>query len=237
MVTYGELLSELESLSEEQFARFNRKIINDSRLKILGVRTPALRKLAKKYSREYENISRFPDEFYEVVFLKLSIAALLPYEKFITECDGCVELISDWALCDYFAPVCIKKRRDDFIPSIKKYLRAERGYFCDGEFVRRFALTTLLHFYVDGKYLDLIFDSIASCKPDKYYTAMGAAWLLADVLIYDFSAGYEFMNSTMCDINVKLKAISKACDSFRVTLEQKQKLRALRAEIRGECGG
>ena len=225
MVTYGELLSELESLSEEQFARFNRKIINDSRLKILGVRTPALRKLAKKYSREYENISRFPDEFYEVVFLKLSIAALLPYEKFITECDGCVELISDWALCDYFAPVCIKK-----------YLRAERGYFCDGEFVRRFALTTLLHFYVDGKYLDLIFDSIASCKPDKYYTAMGAAWLLADVLIYDFSAGYEFLNSTMCDINVKLKAISKACGSFRVTLEQKQKLRALRAGIRGESG-
>ena len=50
MVTYGELLSELESLSEEQVARFNRKIINDSRLKILGVRTPALRKLAKKYS-------------------------------------------------------------------------------------------------------------------------------------------------------------------------------------------
>ena len=237
MVTYGELLSELESLSEEQFARFNRKIINDSRLKILGVRTPILRKLAKKYSCEYENISRFPDEFYEVVFLKLSIAALLPYEKFITECDGCVELISDWALCDCFVPACIKKRRDDFIPFIKKYLRAERGYFSDGEFVRRFALTTLLHFYVDGKYLDLIFDSIASSKPDKYYTAMGAAWLLADVLIYDFFAGYEFLNSTMCDINVKLKAISKVCDSFRVTAEQKQKLRALRAEIRGKCGG
>ena len=60
---------------------------------------------------------------------------------------------------------------------------------------------------------------------------MAAAWLLAEVLIKDYNKGFEFLNSTMCDINIKLKAISKACDSFRVTDEQKTQLKALRAEL------
>ena len=98
MITYEEVLKELEGLSEEKFAAFQRRIIRDDKLKITGVRTPALRSLAKKYKGEYEAFSRFPDEFYEVVFLKLSLAAALPYEEFITVSDDCVALISDWAL-------------------------------------------------------------------------------------------------------------------------------------------
>ena len=112
MITYEEVLKELEGLSEEKFAAFQRRIICDDKLNIIGVRTPALRSLAKKYKGEYEAFSRFPDEFYEVVFLKLSLAAALPYEEFIAVSDDCVALISDWALCDCFAPACIKKHRE-----------------------------------------------------------------------------------------------------------------------------
>lgn len=68
MITYEEVLNELEGLSEEKFAAFIRRIIRDDKLKITGVRTPALRALAKKYKGEYEAFSRFPDEIYEVVF-------------------------------------------------------------------------------------------------------------------------------------------------------------------------
>ena len=38
------------------------------------------------------------------------------------------------------------------------------------------------------------------------------------------------MNSTMCDINIKNRAISKACDSFRLTDGQKKQLKALRVK-------
>lgn len=229
MITYEDVLKELEGLSEEKFAAFQRRIIRDDKLKIAGVRTPALRALAKKYKGEYEAFSHFSDEFYEVVFLKLSLAAALPYEEFIAVSDDCVALISDWALCDCFAPACIKKHREDYVPFIKKYLTCTTGY-SEGEYVRRFALTTLLHFYVEEKYLDLIFDCVKSCRQEKYYVMMGAAWLLAEVLIKQYERGFEYLNSTMCDINIKNKAISKACDSFRLTDGQKEQLKALRVK-------
>ena len=231
MITYEEVLKELEGLSEEKFAAFQRRIIGDNKLNIIGVRTPALRALAKKYKGEYGAFSHFPDEFYEIVFLKLSLAAALPYKEFIAVSDDCVSLISDWALCDCFAPACLKKRREDYVPFIKKYLSCEKGY-SDGEYVRRFALTTLLHFYVEEKYLGLIFDCISNCRPEKYYVMMGAAWLLAEVLIKHYERGFEYLNSTMCDITIKNKAISKACDSFRLTDGQKAQLKALRVKNR-----
>lgn len=230
MITYNQLLGELSEQAEEKFAEFNRRIICDGKLKFLGVRTPALRRLAKKYKDEYVSLASFPDEYYEVVFLRLSVAALLPYDKFVSVCDDCVSVLSDWALCDCFSPVCIKKHREEFIPFINKYLSAERGYYNDGEFARRFALTTLLSFYVEEDYLDLIFAGITNCKPDKYYVVMGAAWLLAEVLIKFYECGFEYLNSTMCDINIRNKAISKACDSFRVSDERKTQLKSLRAK-------
>ena len=228
MVKYNELLEELENISEVDFADFQRRIIRDGELKILGVRTPQLRKLAKKYSGKYELFTQFPNEYYEVVFLKLTLAAQLPYDDFVAVLDDCVRLITDWALCDLFTPQCIKKRRDDFILYIKKYLAAGDGYYNGGEYARRFSLRILLSFYVEEKYLPLIFDSISCCNPDKYYVVMGAAWLLAEVLIKHYEAGFKYLHSTTCDINVKNKAISKACDSFRVSAERKAELKALR---------
>lgn len=228
MVKYNELLEELESISEVDFADFQRRIIRDGELKILGVRTPQLRKLAKKYSGKYELFTQFPNEYYEVVFLKLTLAAQLPYEGFVAVLDDCVRLITDWALCDLFTTQCIKKRRDDFILYIKKYLAAGDGYYNGGEYARRFSLRILLSFYVEEKYLPFIFESISCCNPDKYYVVMGAAWLLAEVLIKHYEAGFKYLHSTTCDINVKNKAISKACDSFRVSAERKAELKALR---------
>ena len=57
---------------------------------------------------------------------------------------------------------------------------------------------------------------------------MGAAWLLAEVLVKHYSQGIAYLNSTMCDINIKNKAISKACDSFRISAEQKAELKSCR---------
>ena len=143
MVKYNELLEELESISEVDFADFQRRIIRDGELKIFGVRTPQLRKLAKKYSGQYDLFAQFPNEYYEVVFLKLTLAAQLPYEGFVAVLDDCVRLITDWALCDLFTPQCIKKRRDDFILYIKKYLAAGDGYVTPKEGGFKVSLTAV----------------------------------------------------------------------------------------------
>lgn len=229
MVTYEEVLAELYSLSDKNFADFQRRIIADNKLEIIGVRTPDMRRLAKKYKGEYAAFASFEERFYEVVFIKLTLASQLPLKEFLSVSDSCVNSLTDWALCDCFAPACIQKNREEYIDFIKRYLCCENGYN-GGEYVRRFALTTLLHFYVEEKYLPLISESIQNCNPNKYYVMMAAAWLLAEVLIKHYEVGLQILQSTMCDVKVRNKAISKACDSFRVTKEQKDFLKSLRVK-------
>ncbi|MCD8041373.1 MAG: DNA alkylation repair protein [Clostridia bacterium] len=226
-MTYEELLAELKSFSEEKFAEGNKRIVNDPALKFIGVRTPLLRKITKKYLSN-EEIFSFPDEYYEVVFIKLAIASAFSYEKLINRLGGLVPLITNWALCDsVFKPVCIKKNKQAFVPYIKKYIAKE------GEFEQRFALISLLNFYVEKEWFCLIKECVERCNADLYYTMMGAAWLVAEVLVKDYEYGLTILKSTMCDIKVKKKAISKACDSFRITDLQKNELKAMRLNFNG----
>ncbi|MGN0824266.1 MAG: DNA alkylation repair protein, partial [Candidatus Coproplasma sp.] len=142
MGLYEELLQELNGLSESGYAAFHSKLLHNSSIKVIGVRTPVLRSLAKSYAARFEELFALPNEYYEVTFLKLIAASNLPYERFITIVDDCVELIDNWAACDCFKAACIKKHRQEFLPFVKAYLGVNR------EFSQRYALVTLLHFYV-----------------------------------------------------------------------------------------
>lgn len=224
-MTYEDLLNELKNSTDKQYCEFNNRIVNDKKLKFFGVRTPILRQLAKKYKGE-EIVFSFPNEFYEVVFIKLAIASTFSYEKFVSRLDEFVPLITDWALCDSaLKPVCVKKNKADFVQYIKKYISMK------GEFEQRFALILLLSFYVEEEWLPLVKYCVEVCDSSKYYTMMGAAWLVAEVLVKYYGFGLDILQSTMCDIKVKNKAISKACDSFRITQEQKNHLKQLRANF------
>lgn len=167
---YHEFLEELKGFADESYKAFHKKLLKNDAVNVIGVRIPQLRVLAKKYKSEVETLLTFPDEYYEVTFVKLTVVALLPYEKFIRYVDGCVGLIDNWATCDCFAPKCIKKHKDEFLFYIYSYLNN------GGEFYQRFALTTLLHFYVEEKYLQQIFSILQEdIDTDLYYVHMAAA--------------------------------------------------------------
>ena len=131
-------------------------------------------------------------------------------------------MLDNWATCDGFAPACIAKRRAEFAPYIEKYL-------ADGRvFVRRFALTTLLHFYVDGEGLPFVLDCLKKVRAEEYYVSMAAAWLAAEVIVKFPSAGEKLLTERALDPVTHDRAIRKACESFRVTPQRKEALRALR---------
>lgn len=240
MQPYAQLLSELENLAEPAYAQFHKRLLKDDKINVLGVRVPELKKLAKRYKNSVDILLEFPDEYYEVTFIKLQTVALLPWEGFIKYVDRCVSLIDNWATCDCFAPKCILAHKDEFLPYISKYLRKDLGYGVT-EFSQRFALTTLLHFYVDECALPYIFERICvDADLNLYYVHMAAAWLIAEVLVkfYDRGVGYLKDNAERYDkegkgrecINIKThnKAIQKACESYRLTKEQKDFLRGLK---------
>ncbi len=220
---YAELLAELKQNAEPGYAAFHKRLLKNDKINVLGVRVPTLKKIAKKYKNSVPELLSFPDEYYEVTFVKLQAAALLSYNLFINYVDKCVSLIDNWATCDSFAPKCIANHKDEFLQFIDGYLHSEK------EFTQRFALTTLLHYYVEEKYLQDIFSSV---KEDVnlgfYYVHMAAAWLIAEVLVKYYDAGVEFLKDNALDIKTHNKAIQKACESYRLTKEQKNFLKGLK---------
>ncbi|MDE6597268.1 MAG: DNA alkylation repair protein [Clostridia bacterium] len=221
-MSYPQFLDELKSLSDESYKAFHKKLLKNDNINVLGVRVPALRKLAKKYAKSVDELMSYPDEYYEVTFVKLSAVALLGYDEFIKYVDRCVPLIDNWATCDCFTSKCILKHRQDFLPYIEKYLSVDK------EFYQRFALTTLLHFYVDEEYANLIFQSVQKGNTDYYYVHMAAAWLIAEMLVKYYDTAKNFLLKNLLDKKTHNKAIQKACESFRLSDEQKIYLKGIK---------
>ena len=117
-MTYSQFLDILSAYAEEEFAAFQRRLILTER-KILGVRTPTMRKIAKEHIAELEEIFTFPDEYYEVVFIKLTMVSSLPYSQFLRYLDRCVALIDSWALCDCFKNKEISRHKEEFLPVLR----------------------------------------------------------------------------------------------------------------------
>ena len=226
MIPYEEFLAELKASQDLSYRQFHKKLLKNDSINVLGVRTPILKKIAKKYKNSVDELLSFPDDYYEVTFIKLSAVALLPYDKFIEYIDRCVPLINNWATCDCFTPKCIEKRKDEFLPYIFKYLSEDK------EFYQRFGLTTLLHYYVEEKYLQTLFEAIKKADTKYYYVHMAAAWLIAEMLVNLYDDTVEFLkhnlDGKLLDEKTHNKAILKACESYRLSQEQKTYLKGLK---------
>ena len=219
MLTYEELLKTLFSLADEGYREFHKKLLKNDGISVIGVRVPLLRKLAKECRAELYTLLTFPDEYFEVTFLKCAAAGLLPFEEFTAVVDRLVPLLDNWATCDCFAAPCVKKHREEFLPYVEKYLASGE------EFVVRYALVTLLHYYVDEKYLPLIFACVRKCDCAHYYITMGAAWLIAEVLVKFYAQGVAFLEEDCIPAQMCNLAIRKARESFRLSPEQKEELK------------
>ncbi len=218
---YQQLLEELNSLADENYRNFHRKLLKNDSVNLIGVRIPALRKIAKRLKGYEAEVMTFPDDYYEVTFIKLTVISYLKYDEFIKYIDKCVRLINNWATCDCFAPKCVVGNEDAFLRYIFKYA------VIDAEFYQRFALTSLLHFYVKEKYLETIFRLVEEAKTDYYYVHMGAAWLIAEVLVKFYDIGVEFLKKGTLDKKTHNKSIQKATESYRLSVEQKYKLKGM----------
>lgn len=220
MLQYDEMLSALFQNADPTYREFHKRLLKNEKINVIGVRVPVLRRLAKRWKDE--DVFPFSDDYYEVLFVKCAVAAQYPYEKFLKVVDGLVGKIDNWATCDCFAPRCIAAYREEFLPRLKEYLADGR------EFVKRFALVTLLQNYISEEYLPLIFQSAAACDGTQYYVSMAASWLIAETAVKYYGKTLEFLQSGVLERNIQNGAIKKARESFRLTDAQKAQLNAFK---------
>ena len=223
-MNYIELVALLRENAEEDFAVFQERLIK-TKYTILGVRTPKLRKTAKLFAGAIKELLEFPDEYYEVVFIKLAAVAALPYWELTLYLEKAVSLMDNWALCDSFRPKSVLKQRDEFLPIVLSFLEKL------GEFEKRFAIVCLLVYYTEEKYLSVIENVLQTIDTKEYFVHMAVAWLVAEILIKHYDYGVSLLKKGLLKPKTHNKAIQKACESYRLTKEEKIKLNHLKIKI------
>jgi 3-methyladenine DNA glycosylase AlkD len=221
-MTYVEFLSVLEPYRDEKYAKFHQKLLANTSQTVLGVRAPQLRKIAKSALMYLDELFTFPDTYYEVTFVKLTAVSLLDFPEFIKWIDHLVPLIENWATCDGFKPKCLQNHREEFLPYIQKYFDMHT------EFGERYALVTLLNYYVEENYLGLIKEYILTANTQFYYVHMAVAWLVAEILAKHYDFGVTLLQDARLDAKTRNKAIQKARESFRIDNEKKEFLNSLK---------
>jgi len=224
-MTYLQFLDLLKSQSEAKFAQFQKRLI-PTRYEILGVRTPTMRKLAHQYVSFIDEIWQYPNEYYEVVFIKLTMVSLLPYVQFLKYLKESISLIDNWALCDCFKAKCIQKNKDDFLIVLNKLFDLR------SEYAQRYVLVTMLSEYISKEYFSQIEYFIKHADTSLFYIHMAVAWLVAEILVKEYDFGLYILRVGILDTKTYNKAIQKATESFRIKNEQKEYLCSLKINLK-----
>jgi len=219
---YLEYIKYLKSISEEEYKKFNSKIIFTN-YEMLGIRLPILRKIAKEIIKgDYKSFLNISGNTYyeEVMIYLLVVASLKSIDELMIYFDNVLSLIDNWALCDSFCGSLkiIEKNKDYFLVIIDDLLKSKETYKI------RVGFVLLLNYYVKEEHLDIIFKYLDNIKSEEYYINMAKAWLLCEVFIKYQDYGFKYLINNELDSFTINKAISKIRDSYRVSKNVKDSI-------------
>ena len=226
MIT-DEIRSELFKLQDLDYRDLQVKIIPTAdKESIIGVRTPALRTMAKELSRR-EDISLFLNDLPHRYFDENQLHAFILSEmKDFQTCMARVEAflpyVDNWATCDQMSPKVFKKYKDELLLHIREWMKSAHTYTI------RFGIGMLMEHFLDADF-DLKYpEAVAKIRSDEYYVNMMIAWYFATALAKQYEAVLPFIEGHRLDDRTHRKAIQKSVESYRISDEQKAYLKTLK---------
>lgn len=227
-MTPSELRDILESQSDPSYREFHLKTCPSAE-HVLGVRLPEQRKLAKaiiKNSDYLGFLSAIEPHYYEEVLITGIIIASAPMgiNERLDYIIDFLPRINNWAICDTFCNSFKIKDPDlatywDFLMQLKNSHK---------EFILRFILVMILCHFIRQEYLDRIFTLLDNLRSDKYYVEMAEAWLVAKIFTKYPAQVFDYLLHDQLSTFAHNKAIQKACESRRISDEDKQRLRNMK---------
>lgn len=227
--SYAAFRAELFAQADVGYRRFHAGLLN-SGLPVIGLRVPHLRKMAAEIAKTdgVGFLAHCGRDTYEERLLYGLVAAALPvsYADFLPYCDFYTEqLVENWAHCDVFCASLKKRihgRERDFFAYLEKYLQSENPW------AMRVGLVLLLNHYLTEEYLEESLLRMDAVRSDAYYVQMAKAWLLATAWAKERERTHAFLAVHPQDAALMRKFVQKACDSTRISKEDKAYLRGLR---------
>ena len=215
-------LFSMQDLGYQKFQRSLMPTVSPDR--VIGVRTPMLRKYAAQLAKTGEGeafMKLLPHQYYEENNLhSYLIEKIRDYERAVYEVELFLPYVDNWATCDTLSPKVFGKNREALLEKIKGWVSSGSAYTV------RFGLGMLMRFYLDEGFKQEYLELAASVHGgEEYYVNMMIAWFFATALAKQFDAAFPYIAEKRLEPWVHNKAIQKAVESRRLSGEEKILLR------------
>ena len=213
-------------LQDRTYREFQVKLIpNVMPESVIGVRTPALRALAKELRQAdvSEFLQTLPHRYFDENQLHaFLISACRDYDAVLRAINCFLPFVNNWATCDQLRPAVFKKHTDTLILHIREWLGSSHVYTV------RFGIGMLMAHYLDSTFQPEYLELAAGIQSTEYYINMMRAWYFATALAKQYDAVIPFITGKRLDQWTHNKTIQKARESRRISDEQKKLLYSLR---------
>ena len=247
-MTHAELLKRLQAEQDLKYRDFHASLLpNIDKKTIIGVRVPTMRKIAKEFAASSavaktvpadvaKFLDKLPHKYFEENQVHLFVVERIKdFDECLYRIEQFLPYIDNWAVCDGKSPKALLKDEPRFLASIEKWLKSREPYTV------RFGVNMLMNYFLDErfdkkflKWVAAIDESLfnddgrAECPTDRYYVQMVIAWYMATALAKQWDATYPYIRGRKLSPWIHAKTIQKACESYRITQEQKETLRKLK---------
>lgn len=186
----------------------------------------------------YHEMNKFledlPHSFLEYDYAHAEIISRMNnFDECILEVSKFLPYVNNWAVCDTMKPKVFEKNLEGTLSFALGLLVDEHAFSV------RFGMLTMMRYFLDEKFAADFLEKITEAAwraetekkwntEEKYYVRMMTAWYLATAFSKQWEAVLAILTEEKLPVWTHNKAIQKACESRRITVEQKDLLRGLK---------
>lgn len=222
-----EIQTHLFSMQDLTYQAFQSKLIpNIDPTRIIGVRTPALRKYARILvgTKQAECfLSDLPHTYYEENNLHaFLLEQITDFQNLILAMDAFLPYVDNWATCDSMSPKILARHKEELLPHLYRWMESDEPYRV------RYAIGVLMKHYLTDAYSEEYPNRILMIQSEEYYVNMMIAWYFATALAIRYEDVLPYLTERRLSPWIHRKTVQKAIESNRIVPSQKQFLRELR---------
>lgn len=218
---------DLFAMQDLSYRDFHSRLMPDvDKAAVIGVRVPELRKYVKELAKDpeiQEFLDDLPHQYYEENNVHgFLIQQMKEYEKCMEELEKFLPYINNWATCDMTSPKVFKKHKEELLEAVRRWIASNHIYTV------RYGIGMLMQHYLDEDFREEYPQMVSEIQSEEYYVNMMIAWYFATALAKQYETILPYIEKQKLDVWTHNKTIQKACESYRITPEQKAYLRTLK---------
>jgi len=218
---------QLFELAEEEYRKFSSALLPNID-NVLGVRLPALRKLAKAIAKNdwRKFIIEADNEYFEEVMLQGMVIGYVKadIEEILQYTSDYIPKINNWSVCDSFCNG-LKFTKDN----MERVWDFIQPFLCSKkEYEVRFGVVMLLSFYINEEYVERTLQLLDNTKHPGYYVKMAVAWAVSICYVKFPEQTMKYLKNNTLDDFTFNKSLQKITESLRVDKETKALIRSMK---------